>query len=73
MNNDLISELNASINAVYRTAEDLELAIVSMIDGNTELTEDNLFNIVNGIKEIHKLRCESLSSALMNLKVFKGE
>ena len=52
--------LEEEIMASWQTADDLNLAITSILDGTLKLTEDNVANIFCGIKELHNIRSKRL-------------
>ena len=53
-------DLETVIHQAWQTSEDLDLFIKSYYDGPRPMTEDQVFNIVFGIKELNDMRMEKL-------------
>jgi hypothetical protein len=51
-------DLEEAIMACWHTSDDVELAAEKVAGGET--TEDSVLNTLQGIKELHDLRCQKL-------------
>lgn len=53
------ADLEQAIMALYQTSDDLDLYIRAHIDGPVAFDEDKQMNIIHGLIDIHKLRCDA--------------
>jgi len=60
-------DLEEAIMSAWNTANDLELIAERHIDGEIPLNEDELANVLIGLKIIHNFRCEKLFSIFEHL------
>jgi len=55
--------MEEKIMRVWATSDDLEDFIMQYYEGTKRMTEDQVFNVVWGIKELHDIRMEQLFDA----------
>ena len=58
MNNKV--DLESAIMLMYQASDDLELFLQQYYDGPKQMTVDEVFGIVDGIRSMHTLRVEKL-------------
>jgi len=51
------SDIDQAILQVWGTTEDLDMLIARHIDAPEKMTEDELWNAMDGIKQVLELRC----------------
>lgn len=54
------TKLEDKIMRVWSTGDDLEDFVLQFYEGSERMTEDDVFNIVWGLKELHNIRCKQL-------------
>ncbi len=52
------SDLEDSLYKVWQTGEDLDLFVTQYCDAPTHMSEDDVFNILYGLKKLHDLRMQ---------------
>ena len=58
MNNQ--SKLEDAIQRAWQTSDDIDLLFKRYLDAPEPMTEDDVANVLLGIKVIHDMRCEAL-------------
>jgi len=58
MNNQ--SKLEDAIQKAWQTSDDIDLLFKQYLDAPEPMTEDDVANVLLGIKVIHDMRCEAL-------------
>ena len=53
-------KLEEKIYRVWSTSDDLEDFINQFYEGERHMTDDEVFNIIWGLKELHDIRCKQL-------------
>jgi len=54
------TKLEDKVMRVWATSDDLEDFIMQYYEGETRMTEDEVFNVIWGLKELHDIRCKRL-------------
>ena len=53
-------KLEEKIYRVWSTSDDIEDFITQFYEGESRMTDDEVFNIIWGLKELHDIRCKQL-------------
>ena len=54
------SKLEDAIQTAWQTSDDIDLLFKRYLDAPEPMTEDDVANVLLGIKVIHDMRCEAL-------------
>lgn len=57
------TKIEDKIMRVWSTSDDLEDFITQYYEGTKPMTEDEVFNTIWGLKELHDIRCQRLFEA----------
>lgn len=63
------TKIEDKIMRVWSTSDDLEDFIMQFYEGRERMTDDEVFNTIWGLKELHDIRCKQLFEAYK--QVFK--
>lgn len=56
-------QLEEKIMRVWATSDDLEDFIMQFYEGSSRMTDDEVFNVIWGLKELHDIRMNQLFDA----------
>lgn len=54
------TKIEDKIMRAWSTSDDLEDFIMHFYEGRKRMTEDEVFNVIWGLKELHDIRCQQL-------------
>ena len=60
-------KLEELITSVRQITEDLQVVMQSHFDAEKGLTEDQIMNMIIGIKQLHECRCDALYNCMEKL------
>tara|TARA_A200000159_G_C7198405_1_gene286749 strand:+ start:494 stop:745 length:252 start_codon:yes stop_codon:yes gene_type:complete len=60
-------DLEECITSLYQINEDLQIMIEKEFDTKEGLTEDEKLNIINGLMDLHKIKCDKAFKVMAEL------